>query len=636
MAAYESAVAETDPSPVKEFKSPPEISRSEGRQMEVGELSGHSLVLDSRTLGKEIWQIFKKTPDLPAIIFARESDYAGLISSTQFLKIMSRPFGREIFEGRPISLMLKELSSEALILNHNLGIQDAIEFCLNRPKDLIYEPFLVVNPEKNMVRVCTVQVLMHASSQAAILRNRQMEQILSTVTDGLLLVDRDFRIGSEHSKALEPMLGRKDLCGKLFTDLLTPLLSPLLLPQAVEYLQVLFDRKLIDRLIKGINPIREITVKIPTADDPGQTQVKHLTVDFERIYNRGEINQILVRIQDVTRKVNSATELQQREAAAENRMKLMLQIVTVEPGALKAFLAAGENEISKALESVRSSSVETIGPTLDSIFRAVHRLKGDAALLQLGIYKDLLHQFEDRLDHLRKTGPATKTLQPLESGLDEILSSVQEARSILEQFGKWNVEAPSISKSGLGLEGPRDTLIPRLEALIEEMGSRLGKKARLHAMIDEGQLPVSYAELLKDTLVQLVRNSLAHGIEIPTRRELLGKPATGILQIVLEKNPDSYEIIFQDDGAGLDREKIRRRAVDLGIPLMDEEALTHALFTPGFSTSDQITEDAGRGVGLDLIRTRITEKGGCINIHSEQDVYCAFQIFLPLIHGDLS
>ncbi|HEX7680107.1 MAG TPA: ATP-binding protein, partial [Thermoanaerobaculia bacterium] len=179
---------------------------------------------------------------------------------------------------------------------------------------------------------------------------------------------------------------------------------------------------------------------------------------------------------------------------------------------------------------------------------------------------------------------------------------------------------------------PADVL-SALEALTSNLSSRLGKPARFVAHWRDDDLPVAYAALMREALIQLIRNSMVHGVETEQERKQAGKPARAVLQVALRRHEaeGQLEVLFQDDGRGLDLDRIRQRALELfGNRILSDDQAAQVIFEPGFSTAATTTGDAGRGVGLDLVRDRVESLGGMILVHSEPTVFCAFQIILPL------
>ena len=165
-----------------------------------------------------------------------------------------------------------------------------------------------------------------------------------------------------------------------------------------------------------------------------------------------------------------------------------------------------------------------------------------------------------------------------------------------------------------------------MAALSEE----LGKPARFVWRANGLKLSRRYAPVVRDAVVQLARNSLVHGVEPAGERQGRGKPAVATLQFAARERPaeKQIELVFQDDGGGLDFQALRRRAGELGLAAEREEDLRQLIFRPGFSTASESLH-AGRGVGLDLVKSRIEALGGRIAVHSEPGRFCAFQILLP-------
>jgi len=598
----------------------------------LADLPGYSTIFNVDTTGEELGRLFAQYPDLPGAILFDENGFRGVISQSHFYKCISRTFGREIYYRRPASVMLNEMTVPPLILPFDCPIQTAVEQCLARPLNFIYEPFLIYEPESGEYNLCSLQILLLASSRLASLRNRQMEQILNSVTDGLLVIDRDFRIGGEYSKVVEALFERTDLRNLSLPEVLLPILDPVTHEQLHEYLRILFDPKLIDRLIKSINPAKQISVRF-SSSDLGQERIKHFTLNFERIRTGKEISQVLVRIEDITQRINLARELEQQEAVAEKKLQLIMQILQVEPKVLNRFISCF-NEGLSTLEHLLGAPDDSRDPreTIHALFRSAHTLKSEASFLRLTAYERALHRLEDQLEKLRvlprlETGDLA-LLQPSLEALQRLGGQIHQALEQLKQFdapAKPSAQAPSSPVTSREA-GPMEMLAQ----VIAEISERLGKPALFHTSVRDDDLPEKYREVLHEVLIHLARNALVHGIEPADERKARGKNPTGLIQLELKMHPECHEIIFQDDGGGLNYDKIRRRAEQLGRNLSSEEELRQIIFEPGFSTSEQVTELAGRGVGLDAIHHALQMAGGRIFLHSEEGAYCAFQILLPL------
>jgi len=603
-----------------------------GSHSTLEQLPGSTAILSIETTGEELGRLFSQQPDLPGVILFDENRFVGVISQSHYYKCISRAFGREIYYRRSSVIMLEDITVESLVLSSDCPIPDAVEQCLNRPVDHIYEPFLVHHQESDHYRLCALQALLLASSQLAALRNRQMEQILNSVTDGLLVIDKDLRIGGEYSKIVGKIFERSDLRDLPLSEVLRPLLDPTTYEQLQDYLKILFDPKLIDRLIKSINPAKQISALFPSRESRHEKRVKHFALNFERIRTQAEISQVLVHIEDITQRMNLARELEQQESAAEEKLQLVMQILQVEPVAFNRFLARFDDAhsvITKMFE-LPDDSLRT-QDLVPSLFRQIHTLKGEASLLRLTSPERALHQFEDQLEKLRPAHPLEAgdliSIKPSWEILQKLHDQIHQALDQLKYLGHTDKIHPPTPPS-LEAAGPTG-LIEALSRLIADLGERLGKPTSFHTTLDDSLLPGPYLEVLHEVLIHLARNSMVHGIESSEKRTERGKNSHGLIQLELKPHPDYYEIIFQDDGNGLDYDKIQHRAEQLGWNLASDEELRHAIFEHGFSTAEKVTDLAGRGVGLDAIRQSLQKVGGHIVPHSEKEAYCAFQILLP-------
>lgn len=147
-------------------------------------------------------------------------------------------------------------------------------------------------------------------------------------------------------------------------------------------------------------------------------------------------------------------------------------------------------------------------------------------------------------------------------------------------------------------------------------------------------------ELIKDPLTHMVRNSADHGIEMPAARLAAGKPETGTIRLSAYHEGGAIIIKITDDGAGLDPDKLRAKALEKGLATADELAtmseqqIQRFIFAAGFSTAAKVTNLSGRGVGMDVVRTNIEQIGGSIDLASEKGKGTSFAIKIPLTTGD--
>ncbi|TAN27698.1 MAG: chemotaxis protein CheA [Castellaniella sp.] len=180
---------------------------------------------------------------------------------------------------------------------------------------------------------------------------------------------------------------------------------------------------------------------------------------------------------------------------------------------------------------------------------------------------------------------------------------------------------------------PMDYVFSRFPRVVRENASRLGKRIRLVTKGQATELDKSLIERIIDPLTHLVRNSLDHGIETPEVRAAAGKDPEGTLTLSAQHNGGQIIIEVDDDGAGLNREKILKKARQTGFAVSEttpDEELWQLIFAPGFSTADKITDISGRGVGMDVVRRNIQSMGGHIQLSSRKGEGTTIRIVLPL------
>ncbi|MBB3274581.1 MULTISPECIES: chemotaxis protein CheA [unclassified Pseudoxanthomonas] len=183
---------------------------------------------------------------------------------------------------------------------------------------------------------------------------------------------------------------------------------------------------------------------------------------------------------------------------------------------------------------------------------------------------------------------------------------------------------------------PVGKVFSRFPKVARDVARSLKKEVDLELIGADTELDRNLVEALSDPLVHLVRNAIDHGIELPDLREATGKPRSGQVRLAAQQEGDYVTIEIRDDGAGIDPERLRDKALEKG--LIEPEAaarLSHdeclqLIFLPGFSTKTEITDISGRGVGMDVVQSRIRELSGQIQIHSQLGRGSRFLIRVPL------
>lgn len=183
---------------------------------------------------------------------------------------------------------------------------------------------------------------------------------------------------------------------------------------------------------------------------------------------------------------------------------------------------------------------------------------------------------------------------------------------------------------------PIKTIWGKFPRVVRDLATACGKQVRLEQEGEDTELDKAIIEAIKDPLTHIVRNAVDHGIEPPEVRVARGKPAAGTLRLRAYHEGGQINIEISDDGAGIEPDRIRRKAIERGLVApdqagrMNEHDLLRLIFQPGFSTADRVTNVSGRGVGMDVVKTNIERIGGAIDLQSSVGEGTTLRIKIPL------
>lgn len=474
--------------------------------------------------------------------------------------------------------------------------------------------------------------------------------ILTTVRQGMLLIDSEFRIGAQYSTELTRLLHLDDLAGMSFLGVLQRLLPERMYLTARDYLGLLFDPAKKEKQLVKINPLSQIEVSFP--NQQGGFESYFFEFGFRRIVRDKKVERLFISIRDVTSQVRLEQRLRTEEAKKERQFEILLSILHVEGPALEEFLQLARGEMERVNDSFKMEDLAraqaggsggvpeaSLREKLRGVYAAIHNVKGNAAALSLTHFEKSAHEFEGEvkklLDRPRLAGEDLISVVVRQSefrlALDEAAELAERLRGMGAQ-ARQNVPAP----------GQSDSLLGVVSSFAQATALRAGRKVRIDATgFATDQLPESHRGIVRDLLLQFVRNSVVHGIEDPARRLALQKPAEAVIRIEGRREQASGEGVFRlriaDDGAGLNFKRIRERAVSLGlasaaqVAAMPDDEVTGFIFSSGFSTAEETSVDAGRGAGLDLVRRRVVDDlGGEIEVACEPGRTLVFTLSVPL------
>ncbi len=344
---------------------------------------------------------------------------------------------------------------------------------------------------------------------------------------------------------------------------------------------------------------------------------------------------------------NEAVREIPKTPATENRMPTrdVHELVRVKASLLDELVNnAGEVSI------YRSRLEQQVGASrfnLVEMDQTVLRLRQQLRKLEIETEAQILFRYEKELDETSTDFDPLEmdrysNLQQLSRSLMESVADLTSIQNMLENISRES-ETLLLQQSRINTElqeglmrtrmVPFLGLAPRMRRIIRQTADELGKKVELELSGAEGELDRTVIDRIIAPIEHMLRNSISHGIEVPTERKQLGKPETGIISINFDRESSDIVLRITDDGAGINLDDVRKKAIERGLmdadaALSDNEILQFIL-EAGFSTAQKVTQVSGRGVGMDVVSSEVKQLGGSLHIASEQGKGTTFTIRLP-------
>src|SRR6478735_3376251 len=436
-------------------------------------------------------------------------------------------------------------------------------------------------------------------------RNRGMRLVLDNVTQGFVTIDLQGRMASETSAIFGRWFGEPEPGVALFQYLAGHA------PKFAEQLELHLDQ-----VAEGFLPSEVALDQLPKRFGAGG---RTFDVLYTPVGASEQLENLLVIFNDVTEQL--ARERAERE---QNELREIFQRILVDPSGVEEFLAEASKLIT-ALETERD-------PVLQH--RIVHTLKGNSGVYGLNSLADLAHEVETQLmdpDHgPQLTAEQRTTLSEawrdliarveqllggsrkdqLEIGRSELNALLARARSgipqkeLIRELESWTLE-------------PVERRFERLRRQAFGLARRLGK-AEPTVVIDSGGVRSSSPQWTSywAAMVHVVRNAVDHGLEETSSRTAAGKPAAGRIVLGARRNNSQIQFWVEDDGRGIDWERVKVSAERLGLPHRTREELIEVLFADGLTTRDEVTDLSGRGVGLAALRQSVSALHGVVSVDS--------------------
>jgi two-component system chemotaxis sensor kinase CheA len=526
--------------------------------------------------------------------------------------VQGRPF-IDLFPGRSLKLYAGKL------LNQKMDYAEDWEFSLNGQKRYFKAASHNLPGGHDSGTLINLYDMTHLAERDEIAIMKDSMKI------GLFFMDKNHIIQDHYSRYLEEMLSETDLFGMSFTDVIAHSVTPNELQTIKDYFEMVIKHSYDQEILDDINPLNELHYVNSRTNDRKVFQCGFATVER----GRGEVF-ILVTVYDITAKVELQKRLQEEQNKRQEEMQSVFELIQVDPGVFNDFLEDIEYEFD-AIDKILKDKELSTHDALVKIYQSVHAIKSNAVILGLNVFGNKVHNMESVIKKMREQEGEVPFVDMLNLTMDiEKLSNEREGFKVVID------KIQSYTGGAGGKKQNVNVLIESLAKTAQKAAEDMGKKIKfISTDVEMAAIENGPRRIMKEILMQLIRNSAAHGIEPPGERLAKGKKETGIVKLTIKMANNVINIVLMDDGAGLNYKKISEKAVRSKIIKKEDannkDMLLKAIFAPGFSTADNEGMHAGRGIGLNLVRDRIKEVHGAIKVRSEPNKGTAFIIAIPVV-----
>jgi len=444
---------------------------------------------------------------------------------------------------------------------------------------------------------------------------------------GLFFMDKDYIIQDHYARYLEEMLSEQNLFGKVFTDIISESVSKNELEAIKDYFNMILERSYDQEMLDDINPLNEIRYVSRNSETIKVLQFAFATVER----GHGEVF-ILVTVYDITIRVELQQRLAEEEGRRQEEMQSVFELINVEPGVFSDFLEDMEYEFD-SIDKIQKNESLPAHEVLVKVYQSVHAIKSNAVILGLNVFGKKMHNLESKIKKLREMEGVVPFAEMLNLTMDieKVSGAKDNFRDIISKLQSYG------GVSGSGERQNVKVLVESLAKTTSRAAEDMGKKIKFIATdIDPEAIDRGPRRIMKEILMQFIRNSAVHGIELPEVRTEKGKDEVGVIKLSIKLTEDQQNIHLRlsDDGKGLDYQKISEKALAGNLirkeDAKNQDVLMKIIFQPGFSTAETEGIHAGRGIGLNLVRDRIKEVGGSIKLRSDTDKGILFFVSLPV------
>src|ERR1700722_8025282 len=500
--------------------------------------------------------------------------------------------------------------------------------------------------------------------------NRLSEAVLKGSAHGRFVLDGKGKILPQVSASLATLFRRQEFTNLTFEKLIGPVVTAKTLSVVRTFLTCLLDPAIPDAPTAAAAgapaqayPLQDLEVRLANSD--GSFATAHYAFEFNAVEYPREPRAWLVTVTDITARVQQNRELEDLRAQMQTQGEILRSVLQAGAARFNAFLHrtdAAMHAINGVLKKP-AREADAFRNKLEETLGEVDRVRRDAAALKLPGLESAARLMEDALHELRSRGALSGSdFLPLAVKLDQLYGQFALLRSLTSQAsaaepepaapdarmtenGTQIIEAPAFlaemaQKAALpkaNRMAQAGSLDSTLAALTELVAQEHNKSVVLDC-VGLQLVPSRYQATIKNVAIQLIRNAVMHGVEAPAARKEVGKPLHGTLHLEFKTMPDqSFELHFQDDGCGLDPDKVRATAIAKGLVtaeaaarLRDRQAIK-LIFKSGYTPLPQAAGEAAHGSGMSLVRRYVHEAGGKIALATLLGHETRFKVTLPAL-----
>jgi two-component system chemotaxis sensor kinase CheA len=489
--------------------------------------------------------------------------------------------------------------------------------------------------------------------------NRLNEAVLKHVDQGLFLLDAVGNLLPTQSHSMPTMFRRKDLATLSFEKLLVPVVSSKTLTVARAFIAALLGAP--RDSAPPENPLTCVDMRLANAD--GSFDNAHYSFEFDAIAAPGEPPFWLVRVTDITSRIQLTREVEDLRTQVQTQGEILRGVLQMGGARFGAFMQKADESMKKinAVLKKPAREADAFRQKIEETLDEVDRIRREAAAFKLSALVGSARVFEDALHELRSRSELSGSdFLPVAVKMDQLYTQLALVKSLtvaaapprdpeaaapvqnMTDNGTLILASPRALAEVSDLKpapltqrtAPAGSLDGALQSLTEHVAQEQNKQVVLDSS-GLNLVPPKYQAAIKNVAIQLIRNAVMHGIEPAAVREAAGKPACGTLRLQFKVKSDGFQLLFEDDGGGIDPHQVRATAIARGVRtpeavagMRDREAIK-LIFKSRYTTLAESSADTRHGAGMSLVRRYVHESGGKIALASQPGQDTRFKIIFP-------